>query len=145
MHSRDDPDPLVRRGWTEIDLGADHPELNDLLVDLHASAAASCPGRTADLVEVRIHQLAGRDKRAGNGIDPDMVTSWYNNDQWSRAERALLEVIEVFAIDPHSVSDEQFEELRRHYTDREVMAIFYHATLTSSFDQLAAALAAPKE
>jgi hypothetical protein len=111
-------------------------ELMSFVDDLRTTASGSCPGRTAELIAVRVVQLVrGRSLQVGP-TGPEQIRQWATADGFTEAEKTLMSLVEQFVIDVHGVSDEQFEVLRQHYCDREIMALLYHAALCDGFAKL---------
>ncbi len=86
------------------------------LVALMRSAAAGCQYCTA-------HTGHGV---AMAGIDPDKlvdVWTYADSDRYSAAEKAALAVAVAAGQTPNAVTDAQFAELRRHFSDEQVQEI----------------------
>jgi AhpD family alkylhydroperoxidase len=91
--------------------------------------------RLLDLVKIRASQINGcayclrlhsGEARAQGETDDrlDMVAVWPEADCFGRAERAALAWCEALTLLPSSgAPDELFEELRRHFTDEQIVAL----------------------
>jgi alkylhydroperoxidase family enzyme len=55
------------------------------------------------------------------------VDRWADHPGFSPRERAALGYAEMVTISPNDVSDDQFAELRRHFTDREIVELTVQA------------------
>ena len=69
---------------------------------------------------------AGRKHGAGDKIDD--LASWATASAFSERERAALGYAEMVTISPSDVSDEQFAELRRWFSDREIVELTAQAS-----------------
>jgi hypothetical protein len=105
---------------------------------------AACPGRTAEIISMRVAQLMGQDPAAEPEGYQDL-RQWYEHPGFSAAERALLGVVEQFIVDVHGVTDAQFATLREHYSDKELMGMLYHLALEDGFTKLHATMTDPGE
>jgi len=131
--------------WSdESGLAAPDGELGTRVEGLRRAAAEACPGRCAELISARVAQLLGT-------ADVDeleqarAIRNWHGDASFDEAERTLLEIVEQFIIDVHGVSDEQFERLRLHHSDKELMALLYHLALEDGFTKLHATMTEPGE
>jgi uncharacterized peroxidase-related enzyme len=83
------------------------------LVAYVASATTGCrycqahPAQSADMVGVDAARI-------------DAAFEFETSELFSEAERAALRLARDAALVPNNVSDEQFEELKRHYTDEQL-------------------------
>jgi uncharacterized peroxidase-related enzyme len=83
-------------------------------VSSNASGCRYCQAHTASFAEERL------------GVDADRVKAAFafeDSPLFSDAERAALRVAWGAGLSPNAVSDELFEDLRRHYTDDECVEI----------------------
>jgi alkylhydroperoxidase family enzyme len=65
-----------------------------------------------------------------HGIPEDKlqaVDRWADHPGFTPRERAALGYAEMVTISPNDISDEQFAELRRHFTDREIVELTVQA------------------
>lgn len=86
------------------------------LVGMICSSAAGCQYCTA-------HTAHGANL---GGVSPEKIEAIWEfrtSPHFSEAERAALEVAAGGGQSPNAVTDEQFAELRRHYTDEQVLEI----------------------
>jgi alkylhydroperoxidase family enzyme len=64
------------------------------------------------------------------GIPDDKLQAidrYADHPGFSARERAALAYAEMVTISPNDISDEQFAELRRHFTDREIVELTVQA------------------
>jgi alkylhydroperoxidase family enzyme len=64
------------------------------------------------------------------GIPEDKLAAvdrWAYHPAFTPRERAALAYAEMVTISPNDITDEQFAELRRHFTDREVVELTVQA------------------
>jgi AhpD family alkylhydroperoxidase len=99
--------------------------------------SSQLPHRTAELVKLRASQINGcgfctdmHYKDAVHaGEDPErlnLVTVWREAPAFDDAERAALALAEEsarLADNPHGVSDETWEAVRKHYDDEQIAAL----------------------
>lgn len=86
------------------------------LVALVSSSAAGCQYCTA-------HNAHGADSA---GVDSDKLAAvweFQTSPLFSEAERAALTVAAASAMSPNAVTDEEFSELKRHYSNEEAVEI----------------------
>ena len=69
---------------------------------------------------------AGRKHGVGGKIDD--LASWATASAFSERERAALGYAEMVTLSPSDVSDEQFAELRRWFSDREIVELTAQAS-----------------
>lgn len=86
------------------------------LIGYIASTAAGCK-------YCQIHTAHGAHEQGEE--DARILAAWdyETSDLFTEAERAALRVAQAGAITPSEVTDEQFENLRRHYSDAQVVEI----------------------
>jgi len=64
------------------------------------------------------------------GVPDDKLAAidrWAEHPGFSARERAALAYAEMVTISPNDVTDEQFADLRRHFTDREIVELTVQA------------------
>jgi hypothetical protein len=93
--------------------------------DLRRDAARRCPGRVAELVDVRVAQLVGT-APAGTRLPDDLTAG----------EQTVIDVVEQFLVDVHGITDGQFARLSDHYRHDEQVAILFHLALVDGFTKL---------
>jgi len=86
------------------------------LVALVTSSAAGCQYCTA-------HNAHGADMAGVDSAKLAAVWDFRTSPLFSDAERAALNVAMSSAQSPNAVTDEEFEELKRHYTEEEAVEI----------------------
>src|SRR5262245_62674736 len=62
------------------------------------------------------------------------IDRYAEHPAYTERERAALAYAEMVTISPNDISDEQFADLRRHFTDREIVEL----TLQASFENFRA-------
>ncbi len=78
-----------------------------------------------DLCRIRLGQLVGRDLVARHA-PPEQVAAlrrWPTDPAFSAGERAVLDFCEHYAIDPHTVTDEQVALLHEHFDEPTLAAL----------------------
>lgn len=103
------------------DLLATRPSIASLVGSLRSDAQLECPGRTAELITVRLHQIVD-----GSG-------SLQSFGELSAAERAVVAVAEQFVLDVHGIDDSLIGELGVHFSAAEQVAIMFHLALADGF------------
>lgn len=79
------------------------------------------PPATLELCRLRLAQLHRSElewQREEQVIEPsqrDELSAWNNSDKFTAAERACLELTEIYAMDPASITDEQAEAVKAHF------------------------------
>jgi hypothetical protein len=53
----------------------------------------------------------------------DGVERYHSSEQWSAAEKLALRYSELMATDPGAIDGAFYEQLRRHYTDEEIVEL----------------------
>jgi uncharacterized peroxidase-related enzyme len=86
------------------------------LVALVSSSAAGCQYCTA-------HNAHGADQAGVDSAKLDAVWDFRSSPLFSAAERAALNVAAASAQTPNAVTDEEFEELKRYFTDEQALEI----------------------
>ncbi len=111
--------------------------------------------RLLDLVKIRASQLNGcafcvrlhsREAREQGETNErlDMVAVWREAHCFGRAERAALAWCEALTLLPSSgAPDELFEELRRHFTDEQIVALTLAIVAINGWNRLNVAFRAP--
>jgi uncharacterized peroxidase-related enzyme len=111
----------------------------------------SVPTRLKELIIVRTSQinetpycLASHTKLARNlGWTDDQLmhlAEWPRRSDFSPAEKAALRLAETVTRDAHAVSDEQFAELRGHYSEGEIVELLCAIGLFNYFNRFNDAL-----
>jgi uncharacterized peroxidase-related enzyme len=95
--------------------GTVSPELKEL-VALVASTAAGCRYCEA-------HTASNATRKGAQAEKITQVWSYEESDLFSDAERAALRVAHHGALVPNAATDEDFEELRRHFDDGEIVEL----------------------
>ena len=99
---------------------------------------------TLELCRLRVAQLLGCESEqrvrhrvaVDAGLTDEQVTSlrgWPSAACFTDAQRAALGFAEQFVVDPHGVDESMREELRRHYTEPEVVALTEALALFDGF------------
>ena len=96
------------------------------------------PADLRKLVHLRVAQLigcefcqdiiaaAGRKRGAGGKVD--RIADWATDPAFSERERAALGYAEMVTISPTDITDAQFAELRRLFSDREIVELTAQAS-----------------
>jgi uncharacterized peroxidase-related enzyme len=95
--------------------GAVSPELKEL-VALVASTAAGCRYCQA-------HTASNATRKGAHAEKIAQVWSYESSDLFSDADRAALRLAHHAALVPNAATDEDFEELRRHFDDGEIVEL----------------------
>jgi uncharacterized peroxidase-related enzyme len=95
--------------------GAVSPELKEL-VALVASTAAGCRYCQA-------HTASNATRKGAHAEKIAQVWSYESSDLFSDADRAALRLAHHAALVPNAVTDEDFEELRGHFDDGEIVEL----------------------
>jgi alkylhydroperoxidase family enzyme len=77
---------------------------------------------------VDINTAVGRKRGVADG-KLEAIAAYADHPAFSERERVALAYAEMVTISPDDVTDEQFAELRRHFTDREVVELTAQAAL----------------
>ena len=98
------------------------------------------PGSVLELCRLRIaqmHQSATEWQRQECAIADDQrqqLSQWHCSESFSDAERACLDITEVYVMDPQAITDEQAAAVKRHFGDAglvalvEALGLFYGLT-----------------
>jgi alkylhydroperoxidase family enzyme len=73
-----------------------------------------------------INSAVGR--KHGLGDKVDNIANWATHPGFTERERVALGYAEMVTISPTDISDEQFAELRHHFTDREIVELTAQAS-----------------
>jgi uncharacterized peroxidase-related enzyme len=68
------------------------------------------------------------------------LADWPRRDDFTQAEKAALRLAETVTRDAHAVSDEQFAELRSHYSEGEIVELLCSIGLFNYFNRFNDAL-----
>jgi uncharacterized peroxidase-related enzyme len=68
------------------------------------------------------------------------LAEWSNRDDFTPAEKAALRLAETVTRDAHAVTDEQFAELRTHYSEGEIVELLCAIGLFNYFNRFNNAL-----
>jgi alkylhydroperoxidase family enzyme len=90
--------------------------------------------RVASLIELQVAQLLGLERE--ESALGEKMKSWYSSPEFSEGEKAILEITEQFVLDVHSVTDEQFEKLRKYFSTPDILAMLFHVALCDGFGKL---------
>lgn len=76
---------------------------------------------TLELCRLRLAQLHRsdlewqREEVVVDGGKREQLSSWNSSDLFSEAERACLELTEIYAMDPAAITDEQADAIKAHF------------------------------
>jgi uncharacterized peroxidase-related enzyme len=111
--------PVILRAVAELTqaarTGIVSPELKEL-VALVASTAAGCRYCQA-------HTASNATRKGAHAEKIAQVWSYESSDLFSEAERAALRLAHHAALVPNAATDEDFEELRGHFDDGEIVEL----------------------
>lgn len=109
------------------------PELRDLFRRFYGAAwdESLCPRDLLELCRLRIAALHGCAAELAiqdphSGVTPGQrqrLNEWQDADCFTPAQRAALAIAEKMPWRHHEVDDREYEELRRHLTEPEVVAL----------------------
>ncbi len=68
------------------------------------------------------------------------LAEWPTRGDFTHAEKAALRLAETVTVDPHAVSDEQFDELKSHYSEGEIVELLCAIGLFNYFNRFNNAL-----
>lgn len=124
----------VSGAWNASDIASAQTHLAPFIDELRGQASSTAPGRTASLIELQVAQLLGLE-RAESALS-EKLKNWYSSPQFTDGEKAILEITEQFVLDVHSVTDEQFEKLRKYFSTPDILAMLFHVALCDGFGKL---------
>lgn len=124
----------INGAWNASDIASAQTHLAPFIDELRGQAAHTSPGRTASLIELQVAQLLGLEREESALCEK--MKSWYSSPEFSDGEKAILEITEQFVLDVHSVTDEQFEKLRKYFSTPDILAMLFHVTLSDGFGKL---------
>lgn len=78
-----------------------------------------------------------------DGLDEDLVCSLERPEEapdLSDAERAAIAYADRLATNHHAITDATFDELRRHFSEAEIMELCFHVALYVGFGRMAMSL-----
>lgn len=115
------------------------------------------PQQTLDLVHMRASQIngcsacvhAGFASSAKTGETPERlvaVSAWYESPLFDEAERAALALTEAMtrlSDRPGQVTDEIWDQVRKHYTDEQLAALILMISTTNFFNRINTTLKEP--
>ena len=114
----------VSGAWNASDIASAQTHLAPFIDKLRGQASSTAPGRTASLIELQVAQLLGLE-RAESALS-EKLKNWYSSPEFTDGEKAILEITEQFVLDVHSVTDEQFEKLRKYFSTPDILAMLFH-------------------
>lgn len=124
----------VDGAWNASNIASAQTYLAPFIDELRGQAAHTSPGRTASLIELQVSQLLGLERE--ESALGEKMKSWYSSPEFSEGEKAILEITEQFVLDVHSVTDEQFEKLRKYFSTPDILAMLFHVALCDGFGKL---------
>jgi alkylhydroperoxidase family enzyme len=136
-----------------VQIYAQRPELAEEFLAFGAALRDrhTLPARLLELVRIRVafHNQCRSCMavRYGYGIDDglteELVCSLEKPEEapgLTDGERAAIAYADLLATDHHAITDETFAELRRHFTDPEVMELCFHVAMYVGFGRMAMSL-----
>lgn len=120
---------------------AHRPEMLKNFLSFYASVGRSLERRLYELIFIRVsiingcryclqHHLASS-KRAGVGADDWAALKAGDYSRYSTKEQAALNYVEKLTRDPHGISDADFGELKKEFSDAELVDIHMLAGLAN--------------
>lgn len=137
---------------TRREVLANVPHLEDRFEALYQAlwTLPQIPAEVLELCRLRMAQLHSsetewqREERPVAASKRDRIAQWNNDPQFDAAERACLELAEVYAMDPAAISDAQSDAVKHHFGEAglvalvEALGLFYGLTRLSQLWQLPA-------
>lgn len=108
------------------------------------------PGDILELCRLRLAQMHDSDTEwqrsefTINNAKRDQLSQWHRSPEFTDAERACLDLTEVYAMDPQAISDEQANAVKAHFGDVglvslvEALGLFFGLTRLSLIWNLSA-------
>ncbi|MFZ0322044.1 MAG: carboxymuconolactone decarboxylase family protein [Candidatus Sulfotelmatobacter sp.] len=138
---------------------AHRPEMLKSFLSFYATVGRSLDRKLYELIYLRISLINGcrycaqhhvaSSKRAGLTAEDWMALKAGNYSRYSEKERAALTYVEKLTRAPHEIAEEDFDELKKHFSDPEIVDIHMLAglaNLTNRFtDPLGLELEFPEE
>lgn len=124
----------VNGAWNASDIASAQTHLAPFIDELRGQASSAAPGRTAHLIELQVAQLLGLER--AESVLGEVMKNWYSSSEFTEAEKAIMEITEQFVLDVHSVTDEQFEQLRKYFSTPDILAMLFHIALCDGFGKL---------
>jgi hypothetical protein len=124
----------VNGAWNASDIASAQTHLAPFIDELRGQASSTAPGRTTHLIELQVAQLLGLERE--ESVLGEAMKNWYSSSEFSDGEKAILEIAEQFVLDVHSVTDEQFEKLRKYFSTPDILAMLFHVALCDGFGKL---------
>lgn len=97
---------------------------------------------TLELCRLRLAQLHSsavdlqREEYAVVAQKREALAQWNTDTQFSDAERACLELTEIYAMDAQAISDEQAEAVKKHYGDAGLLVLIQALGVFDSMTRL---------
>jgi uncharacterized peroxidase-related enzyme len=138
---------------------AHRPEMLKNFLSFYASVGRSLDRKLYELIYLRVSFINGcyyciqhhvaSSKRVGLGAEDWTALKAGDNSRYSEKERAALSYVEKLTRAPHNVNDADFDTLKKHFSDPEVVDLHLLtglANLTNRFtDPLGLELEFPEE
>jgi uncharacterized peroxidase-related enzyme len=138
---------------------AHRPELLKNFLSFYASVGRSLDRKLYELIYIRVSMINGcryclqhhvaSSKRVGLGPEDWGALKQRNYSRFSEKEKVALAYTEKLTRSPHDITDADFSELKRHFSDPEIVDLHLLvglANLTNRFtDPLALELEMPEE
>jgi AhpD family alkylhydroperoxidase len=139
----------------------DNPPNADVMAGVQnmfkAIYSGGAPRATLELVHLRASQINGcsacvhagvtNAAKAGESVERlHAVAAWYESPLFDEAERAALALTEAatrLADRPGAVTDELWDEVSRHYSERQLESIVLMIALTNFFNRINTTLKVP--
>ena len=124
----------VNGAWNASDIANAQTHLAPFIDELRGQASSTTPGRTASLIELQVAQILGLEREETELSE--FIRTWYSSAEFTDGEKAIMEITEQFVLDVHSVTDEQFEKLRKYFSTPDILAMLFHIALCDGFGKL---------
>ena len=107
-------------GTNEVPSLQDH--LQPFLHTLESRVDSACPGRTAAVIDAAVRGALGLSHTMPGNLDA--------------AEQVVHMLAEQFVIDVHGVTDQQFDLLKGHYGEPDIVAMLFRMALADGLGKL---------
>jgi uncharacterized peroxidase-related enzyme len=125
---------------------AHRPEMLRNFLAFYASVGRSLDRKLYELIYLRVSLINGchyctqhhvaSSKRVGLGGEDWAALKTGNYSRYSEKEQAALQYVEKLTRDPHQITDSDFDALKKHFTDAEIVDIHMLAGLANLTNRL---------
>ena len=118
---------MSNRSWiadvVRTDVVSLQPQLDPRLAVLKDRVVAACPGRTGEVIDSAVRGCLGLSHAASLG---DLAPG----------EAIVHEIAEQFVLDVHGVTDAQFDRLKEHFSQADIVALLFRMALADGLGKL---------